>query len=290
MVKRSRFILGIIVIFFFIFTAGTGRLAQAEEPVIKPELEDESWLGDALGELQADQEKLTNNIEEFTLPLYFLENYLAHILPEVREPGEYKIHSLPTREGLFEIEEVEQQELQFEEQPEDWQQGDEWVWHFKDDARYVELILTSQQIDYVEEPGRPMLSRIIFELEYNTPDYTITGTINLYDDFDDLDLNIELDHFNASFDKISAEINMNLLEREEKRFRFTGDLFLPGVNSSGEHYFIMTDRPLELPRVQPLYLDEYIFKGYVGTEKFAIEGDLWICRSSIVMDGYTVIY
>ncbi len=290
MSKNAKLLFGIIVIFFFIFAASSGQLIQAEELDLETELEGDSWLGEALGELRADQEKLTDNIEEFTLPLYFLENYLASILPAIQEPGDYKIHSLPTREGLFEIEEVEQQELQFEEQPEDWERGDEWIWYFQDDERYVEIILTSQQIDYVEEPGRPMLGRIIFELEYNTPDYTITGTINLYDDFDDVDLNIDLDHFNAAFDKISAEINMNLLEREENRFRFTGDLFLPGVNSSGEHYFILTDRPLELPRVQPLYLDEYIFKGYVGTEKFAIEGDLWICRSSIVMDGYTVIY
>ncbi len=290
MSTKARLFLGIFVIFFLIMSLSSFGPARAQEILEEPELNDEDWLAESVGGIEADQEKLTNNIQDIAMPLYFLENYLAEVLPAIAEPGDYKINSLPTREGLFEIEDIEQVSKQFEEQPEDWEEGDDWQWNFQDDERYVEINLTSRQIDFVEEPGKPLLSRLILDLEYYTPDYEVTGIIHLYDDFDDLDFSITLEHYDAAYDKVEAEISMDLLDRVENRFSFSGDMYLPGLNVSGQHQFIFTDRPLELPRTKPLYLDEFIFNGYIGSESFAIEGDLWICRSSIVMDGYTVIY
>ncbi len=276
--------LAIIVITAVCFIFVFGAVGQAED--IQAE---EEWITGLTGSLDVDQVELVESLEDFSRPLIYLENYLYYILPEIEEPGVYSLASDSQPEGLFSVEAIEQLELQFDEQPEDWNEGDEWTWTFRDDDRYVEIELTSEVIDYVKEPGRPMLSRIIFSLDYAAPHFNFQGTVRVRDDFDDVDVIVELDHADYDLENIYADLNFDLLNRVENELTFEGSLQLPGIEGEGEHHFIFTERPRELPRTQPIYLDEYIFRGYMTTGKFALEGDMWICTESIVLNGYTVL-
>ncbi len=284
--KGSMIILSTVtagLVFFFMLFSPLIASADNSAPV------DEDWLQETVGGMNIDQVELVENAEDYGLPLLYLENYLANILPDLAEPGRYLIDSDSRPEGLFQVEDFEQLEKQFDEQPENWEEGDEWVWEFADEERYVEIVLTAEMIDYVEEPGIPMVSRIIFDLEYAAPHLDITGTVRVRDDIDDVDMILEMENRQANITSISTDINFDLINRIEEDLRFSGVLDLPGASIEGEHRFLFTERPRDLPRVQPLYLDEYILSGFFSSSNFALEGDLWLCTESVVMNGYTVI-
>ncbi len=250
---------------------------------------EDDWLKSVAGDLEVDQTGVVENLEDFSLPLMYLETYLASVLPQMEEPGEYRVISASEPEGLFEVQEIEHIESQFEDQPETWQEGDEWVWTFHDDERFVEMSLEATMIDYVEEPGLPLLSRIEFELDYAAPHLEISGIVRVRDDLDDVDLILDLQHAEAKFSRVTTDINVDLLELDSQGLQFEGDIELPPLSISGTHHFIYTEVPRDLPRTQPLYLDEYIFKGFLDIENVALEGEMWICTESVVMNGYTVI-
>ncbi len=275
-----RILLAVCIIFLLTTTAIQAQAAEDTEA---------DWLNDITGEIDVDNVRLVENLEEVSLPILHLKNYLDGLLPELKEPGIYRAQTATREEGLFIIEEIEQEDMQFEEQPESWEEGDEWVWEIHDDDRFVEIILTAEIIDTVESPGRPLMSRIVFDLEYAAPQLTMAGSVRIRDDFDDIDMILDVNNRNLSFENYTAEINLDLLERAENELVFEGSLDYPGVDSKGTHRFLFTERPRDLPRTQPLYLDEYIFRGFFNTDKFALEGDMWICTESIVMNGYSVI-
>lgn len=274
----------IIICFSLIFSLSSS-------PVLAEQEEDLSgdWFEEITGEMDIDKVNLVENLEAASLPLLHLKNYLDGIFPALEEPGLYRVFTETREEGLFTVEEVEQEDLQFEDQPESWEEGDEWVWEIHDDERFVEIILTAEIIDTVREPGLPMMSRIVFNIEYAEPQVNFSGTVRIRDDFGDVDMILEADNRKVSFQEYSLDLNVNLLDRAEDELAFEGDLQYPGVVSDGTHRFLFTQRPRELPRTQPLYLDEYIFRGFFSSDTFALEGDMWICTESIVMNGYTVI-
>lgn len=247
------------------------------------------WFNEITGEIDINKVHLVENLEEASLPLLHLKNYLDGIFTSIEEPGIYRVQTETKEEGLFTFAGIEQEELQFEEQPESWQEGDEWVWEIHDDERFVEIILTAEIIDAVSEPGIPMMSRIVFEIEYAEPQVNLSGTVRIRDDFDDIDIILDAVNRNVTFQEYTMDLNIDLLDRVEDELVFEGSMNYPGIESRGTHRFLYTQRPRELPRTQPLYLDEYIFRGFFTSENFALEGDMWICTESIVMNGYTVI-
>jgi len=245
--------------------------------------------------LSINNNALMSDIETAVLPLFYFQHITESALKQMDAPGSYRLE-----DDVLIRDEIDLKYIGDLDKNQDLQ----WVISCPDEE--FELFLKTD--DYTIKGNQIDLSEAEFAYEFQYLDFSLRGIWKAEKNISSMEVKLSeggklflpspvkiMNNFdliiysNSEQMVIRGDLTHKTLDKDLLHLKLSGEFKSENLMARGDYTFKFTDRPLFLHEERDYFLNETIFEGYMRTSDIAVEGKLWICYSSVVLEGRAVI-